>query len=68
MLITVEMKSVMNKVSAGYVWRFYERSQRSSNYTEANNYAHTHTYTHTHRAAVVTESQALGCGGIAPQR
>ena len=46
------MKSVMNKVLAGYVWRFYEhymfslhsitRSQRSNHYTEANNYAHTH--------------------------
>ena len=52
------MKSVMNKVSAGYVWQFYEhysvtRSQRSNHYTEANNYAHTHTHTHTEQRSVV---------------
>ena len=63
------MKSVMNKVSAGYVWRSYEhymfslhsvtRSQRSNHYTEANNYAHTHTHIHTQNSEVLfTQSTA----------
>ena len=62
------MKSVMKKVSAGYVLAIYEhymfcychsvtRSQGSNHYTEANHYAHTHTVTD---QLLFTESQALG--------
>ena len=71
MLIAVEMKSVMNKVSAEYVWRFMTIISLAASVLHAHNdligiqkliimHTHLHTHTHTHRAAVVTESQALG--------
>ena len=71
MLITVEMMSVMNKVSAGYVSRFMSiigdaRSQRSVHYTEVNNYAHTHT--HTLIEQLLLQSHRHWLGSIAPQR
>ena len=57
MLITVEMKSVMNKVSAEYVWRFMSIMSLAASVLHAHNdliiiqkliIMHTHIYIHIH--------------------
>ena len=63
------MKSVTNKVSAGYVWRFYEHYMFDCTVLHVHNdliiiqkliIMHTHTYTYTqHSEVLFTESTAV---------